>query len=77
MSSTLEQLQQRLQQYLEAEARILQSQEYTVGQGFAARRNRRADLEQVRAGIADCQQQIAQQQAVGARARRVIQLRPL
>lgn len=77
MSTTLEQLQQRLQQYLDAEARILQSQEYTVGQGFSARRNRRADLEQVRAGIADCQQQIAQQQAVSARARRVIQLRPL
>ncbi len=77
MSTTLEQLQQRLQQYLDAEARILQSQEYTVGQGFAARRNRRADLEQVRAGIADCQQQIAQLQAVSARARRVIQLRPL
>ena len=48
MSTPLELAQQRLQQYLDAEARILQSQEYTVGQGGTARRNRRADLEQVR-----------------------------
>ena len=39
--------QQRLDNYLAAEARILQSQEYAVGQGGTARRNRRADLEQV------------------------------
>lgn len=69
-------LRARLQAYLDAEARILQSQEYAIGQGYTARRNRRADLEQVRAGIADCEAQIAQLQATTARTRRVFQLRP-
>lgn len=69
----LEQAQQRLQQYLDAEARILQSQEYTVGQGGTARRNRRADLEQVRAGIKECRDEIARLQPAP---RRVTYLRP-
>lgn len=47
----LDQLNTRLQQYLDAEAKILQSQEYVIGNGGTARRNRRADLEQVQAGI--------------------------
>jgi hypothetical protein len=49
--STLVQLQTRLASYLAAEERILQSQEYTVGQGGSARRNRRADLAEVRTEI--------------------------
>ena len=72
----LELAQQRLQQYLAAEARILQSQEYTVGQGGTARRNRRADLEQVQAGIKTVRSEIDQLQAIASRARRVTYLRP-
>lgn len=73
----LEQAQQRLQSYLTAEQRILQSQEYVIGNGGTARRNRRADLEQVQAGIRECRQQIQQLEAVAnPRTRRVFQLRP-
>lgn len=68
--------QQRLDNYLAAEARILQSQEYTVGQGGTARRNRRADLEQVQAGIKASQAEIATLQAAQSGARRVNYLRP-
>ena len=76
MSDRLTALRERLQSYLDSEARILQSQEYVIGNGAVARRNRRADLEQVRAGIADCEQQIAQLETATARTRRVFQLRP-
>lgn len=72
----LELAQQRLDAYLAAEARILQSQEYTVGQGGTARRNRRADLEQVQAGIKAVRAEIDQLQAVANRARRITYLRP-
>ena len=68
--------QQRLDNYLAAEARILQSQEYTVGQGGTARRNRRAELEQVQAGIKATQAEIATLQAAQSGARRVTYLRP-
>ena len=75
---TLVQLQTRLTSYLDAEQRILQSQEYTVGQGGTARRNRRADLEQVRAEITQLNVQIATHpDNTAARAvRRVRYLRP-
>jgi hypothetical protein len=57
--------------YLAAELKILQSQEYTVGQGGTARRSRRADLEQVRLQIEQLNVQInAAQQP-----RRVLYLR--
>ena len=68
--------QQRLDNYLAAEARILQSQEYAVGQGGTARRNRRADLEQVQAGIKATQAEIATLQAAQSGARRITYLRP-
>ncbi len=55
---TLDELQQRKAQYLEAEARILRSQDYTVSDGIVQRRNRRADLEQVRAAIKEIDLQI-------------------
>lgn len=75
---TLVQLQTRLTSYLDAEQRILQSQEYTVGQGGSARRNRRADLEQVRSEITQLNTQIAAHpDNTAARAvRRVRYLRP-
>ena len=62
-------LQTRLDAYLAAEAKILLKQEYTIGNGATARRLRRADLSEVRATIADLQQQIAaiDNQASGAR----------
>ena len=76
-AADLQSWQARLASYLEAEKRILDSQEYQVGQGMAARRNRRADLEQVQNGIRECQQKIGQLQAAMApRGRRVIRLRP-
>nr|WP_295937394.1 hypothetical protein [uncultured Acidovorax sp.] len=75
-STPLELAQQRLANYLAAEARILQSQEYTVGQGGTARRNRRADLEQVQAGIKTAQAEIAALQAAQTGARRITYLRP-
>jgi hypothetical protein len=55
-----EQLEQRLQAYLDAEAKILQSQEYTIGDGGTARRNKRAELATVQAEIAKLQTQLAQ-----------------
>ena len=75
---TLVQLQTRLTSYLDAEQRILQSQEYTVGQGGTARRNRRADLEQVRAEITQLNVQIAAHpdNAAARAVRRVRYLRP-
>jgi len=48
---SLADLQTRLAEYRAAETRILRSQEYTVGQGGAARRNRRAELADVQAQI--------------------------
>jgi hypothetical protein len=73
------QLQTRLTAYLDAEEKILQSQEYTVGQGGNARKNRRADLEQVRAEIAQLNSQIASHpdNPASRNVRRVRQLRPL
>ena len=56
---TLAELQTRKAAYLTAESRILESQEYTVGDGVIQRRNRRADLADVRAQIEQLDQQIA------------------
>lgn len=67
----------RLTSYLNAEKRILDSQEYQIGQGSAARRNRRAELVQVQKGISECQQKIGQlQEASSPRGRRIVRLRP-
>lgn len=72
----LEQAEQRLQAYLVAEKRVLDSQEYMIGNGGTARRNRRADLEQVQNGIREVRAEIAQLQAAAQRGRRVTYLRP-
>lgn len=56
---TLAELQTRLANYVLAESKILQSQEYSVGQGGGARKNRRADLDVVRSEIANLNRQIA------------------
>lgn len=76
-TAELQSWQIRLASYLAAEKRILDSQEYQVGQGQTARRNRRAELEQVQNGIRECQQKIGQlQAALAPRGRRIINLRP-
>ncbi len=75
---TLTELKDRLVSYLAAEQRILQSQEYTVGQGGTGRRNRRAELAEVREQIDNLNRQIAAHpDNTAARAvRRVRYLRP-
>ena len=75
---TLAQLQARLDAYMAAELRILQSQEYTVGQRSSGRHNRRADLAVVSEEILKLTVQIAAHpDNVAARAvRRVRHLRP-
>lgn len=76
MSLTVQQWRDRLDAYLASETRILQSQEYAVGSGGTARRNRRADLERVQAGIKECREQLALAEAAAARRPRTIRLRP-
>lgn len=63
----LVELQTRRAAYIAAELKILKSQEYTVGQGGSARRNRRAELADVQAQIRELDTQIAQAQAAGGR----------
>ena len=76
---TLAQLQARLAGYLDAEDKLMQSQEYTVGQGGTARRNRRVDLSEVRAAIDALNVQIAAHpdNAAARAVARVRHLRPL
>ena len=70
----LEVAQSRLAAYLVAEAKILESQHYQVGDGSSARMLRRADLDQVRLGIAEAQAEIARLQGA-AHGRRVLYIR--
>lgn len=75
--STIEQMQTRLAAYQAAELKILESQEYQIGQGGSQRRNRRADLEQVRAAIKELEDDIAKAQAKATRgARRIYHIGP-
>lgn len=69
MGMTEAQIQQRLNMYLEAEQRILQSQEYKIGD----RTLRRADLSKVREAIAEltAEAEVAAQNGAGA-IRRVV-----
>ncbi len=77
VTSQLEQLRARLQTYIDAEGKILQSQEYVIGNGGTARRNRRAELESVQAGIASIRAEITLLEArQSPRARRITYLRP-
>lgn len=71
-SATREQLQDRLNAYLAAELRILESQDYTIGDGSTARRNKRADLEQVRSEIAAIRAEIDSMDAQASGSRRVM-----
>jgi predicted PhzF superfamily epimerase YddE/YHI9 len=77
--ATYAELQARLAAYLAAEGKALESQEYVVGQGNTARRNRRADLEQIRAGITDVTAQLAihPDNPASRNVRRVRTLRPM
>lgn len=73
----LELEQARLQRYLNAEAAALEAQRYQVGDGSEARSLDRARLEEIRAGIAECRQNIVtlEQQAGAGAGRRVAFLR--
>lgn len=65
--ATLEELQARRALYVAAEARILKSQEYTVGQGGNARRNRRAELADVQAQLQKIDDDISRLQTATTR----------
>lgn len=69
----------RLAAYLEAEAKILKAQDFTVGQGSTARRLTRADLGEVRAEIANLQLQVNSHpdNPANAGGRRIRYLRPM
>lgn len=53
------QLAARLAMYLAAEEKVLEGQEYVIGNGGSSRRLRRADLADIRAEIASLNSQIA------------------
>lgn len=74
--ATREDLQTRLDAYLAAELRILQSQQYQVGDGMTARTNRRAELASVQAQIKALQDDIAKLDAATSGQRRVFYGRP-
>lgn len=74
---TLAELIARRATYLAAEAKILESQEYQVGQGSTARRSRRADLDVVRGEITQLTAQIDRLQGAASRIRRVRYIRAL
>ena len=74
---TLIELTTRRANYLAAEAKILDSQEYQVGQGSTARRNRRADLAEVRDEIAKLTAQINALQNAASGTRRIRYIRAI
>lgn len=65
--ATLDELQARRALYAEAEAKILKSQEYVVGQGGNARRNRRAELADVVAQLEKIDDEISRLQTATTR----------
>lgn len=73
---TLEELQAEKAKFLAARDRILESQEYTVGDGVANRRNRRAELEEVNRELRWIDQQIETLVARSSGRRRVFYARP-
>ena len=75
--SLLDDLNARLAAYRAAELRILNSQEYQIGSGSTQRRNKLAELSEVRAAIADLEGQIGRHTAISSRARRVVYIRPM
>ena len=74
---TLQELIDRRASYLAAEQKILESQEYQVGQGSTARRSRRADLAEVRQAINEISSQIANAQNAASGTRRIRYIRTL
>jgi septal ring factor EnvC (AmiA/AmiB activator) len=69
--STLAELIARRDEYRLAESKALKSQEYQIGSAGHARRNRMADLEQIRKQIDLLDAQIAPLQQAAAGVRRV------
>lgn len=72
---TIAEMQARLAAYKASELKILQSQESQNGQGGTARRNRRPELDSVRAEIRAIKADIAAAEAAGA-GRRMYNLVP-
>ena len=68
--STLAELIARRDEYRAAESKVLKSQEYQIGSAGHARRNRMADLEQIRKQIDILNAQIDQLQPKVAGVRR-------
>ena len=77
--ATFTELTTRLAEYRAAESLILKSQEYSVGQGGAARKNRRADLVDVQNQITKLEAAIAAapDNPANRGARRIRYFRPL
>lgn len=67
----LEELLARRQRYLDSETKILKSQEHQIGSAGHARRNRMADLEQIRKEIRLLDAEILPLQQAAAGVRRV------
>ncbi|MBE2262245.1 MAG: hypothetical protein IAE92_05860 [Burkholderiaceae bacterium] len=75
--ATLQELRSQRELVYAAYQKALTSQEYTVGQGVTARRNRRADFEALRTELAELDGRIARAEfAANPRARRILYLRP-
>ena len=72
---TLTELQDQRALVYAAYTKVLQSQEYTVGQGSTARRSRRAEFEQLRLELERLDTQIAVAQAAATGARRILYIR--
>lgn len=69
--SALQELIDRRAEYRTAESKALKSQEYNIGGGGDSRRNRMADLQQIREQIAILDTQIAAAQSAASGVRRV------
>lgn len=72
MALSLDQWQSRLEAYLAAEIAVLGNQEYEIDTGNGRRRLKRADLAEIRKGIADCEQAIARVSRTRSRVRYVV-----
>lgn len=73
MAITAEQWQSRIEAYLAAEAAVLNNQEYEMQTGTGRRRLVRADLAEIRKGIAECNQAIAAVTPGGRRRTRYVE----
>ena len=70
---TLAQWQSRLAAYLAAETAVLSGQEYEIDAGNGSRRRlKRADLGEIRRGIAECNEAVSRLSSTRGRTRYVV-----